>query len=63
MKYTLYPFIAVVIGVVWCVGKTFCLFGKHAGIEIKSSHFKEGVEVVTMHEVHCSFCDHVEFKV
>jgi hypothetical protein len=63
MKYILYPFIVVTIGVMWCIGKAFCLCGKHNGIEIKSSHFKNGVEIVTMHEVHCSFCENVEFKV
>lgn len=63
MKYIFYPVLFLIVGAGWCVGKAFCLFGKHNGIEIKSSHFKDGAEVVTMHEKHCSFCDHVEFKV
>lgn len=62
MKYILYPFVMVFFGVVWSFMKVVCLCGKHSGVEIKSSHFENGVEVVTLHEKHCSFCDHVEFK-
>lgn len=57
--------ITIVCLVSYVFGRLFlCPLGKHVfGSEFKSSHFDNGVEVVTRHHVHCAFCDHIERKV
>lgn len=60
MKHIVYIFGFILFAILWPIARIFCMFDKHSGLEIKHSHLKNGIEVVSKHEIHCSVCDKVK---